>query len=95
MDLAERGLVTVVVGLALVVLGAAGATVLTRRPPGGTRMPVLLLQLVPFGMLVGAGAAMVRGWEPLVSMLAGAVTVPLVAAAGRWVEIRRSRQGRP
>ena len=72
-------------------LGAVGATVVTRhaeRMGGATTMP---LRLVPFGILVGAGASLVRGWDLGVSMLAGAVLVPLVGAIGRWLEVRRRR----
>jgi hypothetical protein len=85
--------VSIVVGLALVLLGAVGATVTARRAEDRGRATTMPLQLVPFGVLVGAGAALVRGWDLGVSMLAGAVLVPLVGAAGRWLEVRRARGG--
>lgn len=69
-------------------LGAVGATVVTRHAEraGATTMP---LRLVPFGVLVGAGASLVRGWALGVSMLAGAVLVPIVGVVGRWRDVRR------
>jgi hypothetical protein len=85
------GAVTVIVGVALVALGASGASVLQRRSAGRPRAGGVL-GLVPFGVLVGAGAALVRGWDPSVAMVAGAVTVPLVGVLGDvLVAARRSR----
>ena len=81
-------------GLALVALGAVGATVTARRVEQGGRWRLLPLQLLPFGVLVGAGAAMVRGWDLVVAMLAGAVVIPLVGVGGRWLEVRRARRRR-
>ncbi len=81
----------VVVGLALVVLGAVGATVTSRHAERTGHATTMPLRLVPFGILVGAGAALVRGWDLGVSMLAGAVLVPLVGAVTRWLEVRRNR----
>jgi hypothetical protein len=83
---------TVVLGLGLVALGAVGATVTTRRVETSGRWTLLPLQLLPFGVLVGAGAALVRGWDLLVAMLAGAVVIPLVGVGGRWLELRRRRR---
>lgn len=68
-----------------------GATVVSRHAEWMGSATTLPLRLVPFGILVGAGASLVRGWELGVSMLAGAVLVPVVGAAGRWLEVRRSR----
>lgn len=84
----------VAVGLALVVLGAVGATVVTRHAEDagattGPLRPTMSLRLVPFGILVGAGASLVRGWALGVSMFAGAVLVPIVGMLGRWREVRR------
>ena len=81
----------VVVGLALVVLGAVGATLVARHAEHTGHATTMPLRLVPFGILVGAGAALVRGWDLGVSMLAGAVLVPLVGAVTRWLEVRRNR----
>lgn len=73
----------------LVVLGATGATLASRPSrPGGPGW-ALVLRLVPFGVLVGAGAAMVRGWDLGVSLVAGALLVPAVGAVGRWLDVRR------
>lgn len=82
------------VGVVLVVVGAVGATVTQRRleeEGRGRRVP---LMLVPFGVLIGAGAAIARGWELPGAMAAGAVLVPLVAVVGRWWEVRRRRRAR-
>jgi hypothetical protein len=85
----------VVLGLGLVALGALGATVSSRRVERSGRWTLLPLQLLPFGVLVGAGAAMVRGWDLWVAVVAGAVVLPLVGVAGRWLEVRRHRRRRP
>lgn len=83
-------MVVVAVGLALVVLGAVAATVTARRAEGTGRASTLPLRLVPFGVLIGGGAALVRDWDLGVGVLAGAVLVPLVGAVGRWIEVRRA-----
>jgi hypothetical protein len=80
-----------VVGVLLVALGAVGATVVARHAEHTGRATTMPLRLVPFGILVGAGASLVRGWDLGVSMLAGAVLVPLVGAVSRWLEVRRGR----
>jgi hypothetical protein len=85
----------VVLGLGLVALGALGATVASRRVERSGRWTLLPLQLLPFGVLVGAGAAMVRGWDLWVAMAAGGVVIPLVGVAGRWLEVRRHRRREP
>jgi hypothetical protein len=88
--------VPVVSGAALLVLGAVGATVTQRRFEQEGRATVAPLFLVPFGVLIGAGAALIRGWDLLASLLVGAVLVPLVGAGGRYLEVRRRRRaGRP
>jgi hypothetical protein len=83
----------IVVGVLLVALGAVGATVTQRRFEQEGRTLRALPLLVPFGVLVGAGAAMARGWELVPSMVVGAVLVPLVGLAGRLLEVRRGRRG--
>lgn len=85
-----------VLGLLLVLLGATGATLTQRRFEQEGRSQRAPLWLVPFGVLVGAGAALVRGWDLAGSMLAGAVLVPVVGAVGRLLEVRRRnrRDGR-
>lgn len=79
------------VGFALVVLGAVAATVTSRRAEHAGTATTLPLKLVPLGILVGAGGAMVRGWDLVSSMVAGAVLVPAVGLVGRWLEVRRER----
>jgi len=81
-----------VLGLLLVGLGATGATVTQRRFEREGRSQRAPLWLVPFGVLVGAGAALVRGWDLAGSMVAGAVLVPLVGAISRLLEVRRRKR---
>ncbi|MFU8839486.1 MAG: hypothetical protein ACNA8R_02035 [Nitriliruptoraceae bacterium] len=80
------------VGLALVLLGAAGATVTQRHLDRTGRSRQALLALVPFGVLVGAGAALVRGWDLAASLVVGAVLLPVVGVLGRLLEVRRARR---
>lgn len=80
-----------VLGLLLVLLGATGATLTQRRFEQEGRARRTPLWLLPFGVLVGAGAALVRGWDLPGSMLAGAVLVPLVSAVSLVIEGRRKR----
>ncbi|MFA9444922.1 hypothetical protein [Egicoccus sp. AB-alg6-2] len=88
------GVLPLVLGLLLVLLGATGATLTQRRFELEGRSQHAPLWLVPFGILVGAGAALVRGWDLAGSMLIGAVLVPLVGAVGRLLEVRRrNRRG--
>ena len=94
MDLSVGTPGAVAVGLLLVVLGAVGATVVARGfdssgPPW--RVP---LRLVPFGVLIGGGAALVRGWDLGAGVLVGALLVPVVGTAGRLLEVRRHRAQR-
>jgi hypothetical protein len=78
-----------VLGVALLVLGAVGATVTQRELEATRRGRWVPLALVPFGVLVGAGAALARGWSLLSAMAVGAVTIPLVAVVARLIEVRR------
>jgi hypothetical protein len=82
----------IVIGVLLVALGAVGATITQRRFEQEGRTVRSLPLLVPFGVLIGAGAALARGWDLVVSMLVGAVLVPVVGALGRLWEIRRGRR---
>jgi len=84
----------VVLGVLLVAVGAVGATVTQRRLDETGRSRWALLALVPFGVLVGAGAALVRGWDLTAAVVAGAVLLPIVGAVGRWLEVRRARRAR-
>jgi hypothetical protein len=78
-----------VLGVALLVLGAVGATVTQRGLEVTRRGRWVPLALVPFGVLVGAGAALARGWSLVSAMAVGAVTIPLVAVVARLIEVRR------
>lgn len=84
--------VALLAGLALVVVGAVGATMTQRHLDDTGRSRWALLALVPYGVLVGAGASLVRGWDLVSSLLVGAVLLPLVGAVGRLVEVRRARR---
>lgn len=80
-----------VIGILLVALGAVGATVVQRRLEDSGRATLAPLALVPFGVLIGAGAAVARGWDLLLAMVVGAVVVPVVGVVGRIIEVRRHR----
>ncbi|MCC5947909.1 MAG: hypothetical protein JJT89_05585 [Nitriliruptoraceae bacterium] len=79
-------------GIVLVVLGATAATVTQRRLEQGGRANLAPLALVPFGILIGAGAAIARGWDLVAAIVVGAVLVPIVGVVGRLVEVRRHRR---
>ena len=83
---------TTAIGLVLVLLGAAGATSLGRGI--GRPTAVRLLRLAPFGVLVGAGSALVRGWDLGVTATLGAALVPFVALAGDVLAARRRTRRR-
>ncbi len=82
----------IVLGAALLVLGAVGATVSQRGLEDRGRASLAPLSLVPFGILMGAGAAMIRGWDLWTAILVGAIVVPLVGVIGRLWEVRRHRR---
>ena len=84
----------IAIGAMLLLLGAVGATVSQRGLERRGRATLAPLGLVPFGILMGAGAAMMRGWDLWVSMAVGAVVVPVVGAVGRLIEVRRLRRRR-
>lgn len=84
---------TLVIGVALLLLGAAGAGVVHRRQHGRPA-PTGLLALAPFGVLIGAGAALVRGWDLGLSAVAGAMAVVVVALAGDVLDARRRARRR-
>lgn len=94
MDLSVGSPAAVAIGLVLVVLGAVGATVTARSFDGGGAAWRFPLRLVPFGVLIGGGAALVRGWDLGAGVLVGALLVPLVGTAGRLIEVRRHRARR-
>lgn len=84
---------SVLAGAALLLLGAAGAGAMHRRQHGRPA-PVSLLALAPFGLLIGAGAALVRGWDLGLSAVAGAFAVMLVALTGDVLAARRRARTR-
>lgn len=83
----------IVVGVGLVLIGATGATLTQRHLDATGRSRLALLALVPYGVLIGAGAALVRGWDLAAALVVGALLVPAVGAAGRLLEVRRARRG--
>ncbi len=86
----ERAHVTVVVGALLVVLGAVGASVIARTMATHVRGPRLALAVAPTGVLIGTGAALVRGWDVVGSAVVGAMLVALLAlTTGMRIEPRR------
>ena len=87
------GLMPVVVGAALLLLGATGAGMVQRRQQGRPG-PVSVLSLAPFGVLIGAGASLVRGWDLGLSAVAGALAVIVVALGGDVLAARRRARAR-
>jgi hypothetical protein len=81
----------VAIGVVLVTLGATGATLAARGFDASGEAWRVPLRLVPFGVLIGGGAALVRGWDLGVGALVGAVLVPLVGTVARLLEVRRHR----
>lgn len=75
-------------GVALLLLGATGAGVVHRRQHGRPG-PVSVLLLAPFGVLIGAGAALVRGWDLGLSAVTGSLAVLVVALGGDVLAARR------
>lgn len=84
----------VVVGLVLLLLGATAATAITRTLEPRGRGPLLAAAVAPAGVLVGTGAALVRGWSLVPSAVVGMVLVGALAlATGLRVDRRRGRGG--
>lgn len=94
MDLSVGSPAAVAIGLALVVLGAVGASVVARGFDAAGAAWQVPLRLVPFGVLIGGGASLVRGWDLGAGVLVGALLVPLVGTVGRLIEVRRHRARR-
>ena len=80
----------VAVGLLLVVLGAVGAAMATRSIDDRGRPWVGALAIAPMGLLVGAGAALVRDWDLVPTAAIGLVALPAVHLASR---VRWQRRG--
>lgn len=78
----------VAIGALVLLVGATGATVATQRLPAMGYGRFVPLALVASGALIGAGAALARGWDLVGTTLAGAVVVPLLAIAVRLLETR-------
>jgi hypothetical protein len=91
--LAGGGPLATTVGVLLLLLGAAGASALHRRQHGRPG-PTSVLALAPFGVLIGAGAALVRGWDLGLSAVVGAAVVMLVALLGDVLAARRRARTR-
>lgn len=91
MDLSFGSPIAIAVGLVLLVVGAVGASVVSRAFDTSDHPRRVPLQLVPFGVLIGGGASLVRDWDLAVGIGVGAVLVPVVATALRLLEVRRRR----
>jgi hypothetical protein len=88
----ETTVAPLVAGVGLLLLGAFGASVIHRRQQGRPDLSSILV-LAPFGLLIGAGAALVRGWDLGLSAVAGALAVLVVALGGDvWSARRRARR---
>lgn len=87
------GTLPVLAGVVLLVLGAVGASALHRRQQGRPGA-VALLTMAPFGVLIGAGAALVRGWDLGLSAVTGAIVVVVVALGGDVLSARRRARAR-
>jgi len=83
----------VAAGVVLLLLGATGAGMVHRRQQGRPG-PVSVLALAPFGVLIGAGSALVRGWDVGLSAIAGALAVMVVALVGDVLAARRRARHR-
>lgn len=84
----------VVVGVLLLVVGAAGASAIARSLADRMHGLRLAAAVAPAGVLIGTGAALVRGWDLLPSAAVGAVLVAVLAfTTGLRVE-RGARRGR-
>ncbi len=87
------GLLPGAIGAAMLLLGATGAGMVHRRQHGRPG-PASVLALAPFGVLIGAGSALVRGWDVGLSAVAGALAVMVVALLGDVLAARRRAKGR-
>lgn len=85
----------VVIGVALVVLGAAGASAIARTMADRAHGLRLALAVAPAGVLIGTGAALARGWDLVASAVVGAVVVGLLAFTTGLRLSPRGRRSRP
>lgn len=82
----------VVVGVGLVLLGAAGASAIARTVATRRRGGWLAVAVAPAGILIGTGAALARGWDLVASAAVGAVVVAVLAlTTGLRLDPRRGR----
>ncbi len=88
-----EGVLPQLAGAVLLLLGATGAGMVHRRQQGRPG-PVSVIALAPFGILIGAGAALVRGWDLGLSAVSGALAVMLVALLGDVLAARRRARSR-
>jgi len=89
----SQGPLALAAGVVLLLLGASGASAVHRRQRGRPEA-VALLTLAPFGVLIGAGAALVRGWDLGLAAVTGAIAVVVVALAGDVLAARRRARDR-
>ncbi|MEX0868787.1 MAG: hypothetical protein WD011_03865, partial [Nitriliruptoraceae bacterium] len=79
-------------GVAFLALGATAATVTHRRLDPSASLGRVALAIAPHGVVIGGGAALVRGWDLVVAMIAGGLAVPLVAVVSTWWRQRRQAE---
>lgn len=85
-------MIDVVVGVVLIVLGVAGATATARTLEGTPRASVLPFAVAPMGVCIGAGAALLRGWNLVGTAIAAAIVLPLVVVGRQLVRNRGRRR---
>lgn len=85
----------VAVGVVLVVLGAAAASTTARMLSPRVRGPRLAMAVAPTGVAIGAGAALVRGWDLLPSAVVGTCLVAVLALTTGLRLEPRHRRSRP
>lgn len=82
----------IAIGIALLLLGVLGANAVQRfgQERGiGWWNPILT---APMGLLIGAGAALIRGWDLVPTMLAGLIVLPAATIVARLIQTRRERR---
>lgn len=82
----------IAIGVVLILLGVLGANAAHRYGQDrglGWWTPVLV---APTGLLIGAGAAIIRGWDLVPTMISGLVVLPVATVLSRLVQHRRERR---